>query len=547
MRPLFFLALPLALLSLLSRESRSAETAQPPKTQSAENLADRSLEPIYADALLAAHDKNYDKAFQILSQILNRDPNYFQALELKALILKNLGKPEEARPIYEKLMKIAGADIKAQAPYHFELGVLDYNAKKDTEAHAHLQQALAGRFNIGVTQFLLGTLDLKSGDWHAAQNRFERVVVSDANAVKPIAHLYLAQITANNRNTIETIRHLREAQKVDDGLNSNSIEYDFTTESKAWIDQARSEDEQALKDLNHSKYFGSVTLLAGFDTNVLSAPASTDIQGTPSNYASPGATLKGAIGYAGAPLESFQTVTSYQFSVNMETSSATKTGQFFTHDLSVYLNHAPFEVTSYGFKLEGIGIFQFEDDPLTNKGSFSPYSLQGSFGPYYRREIKKYTNLGVELMFEPRHDYLDSAFSPNERQSGYDVLFRPYISYDPGNVWWNPTFSLTATETQTSGLDYISKSLALNFMTLSRLSQKTRLSTTLELGMASFPDRLGETRSDHFILIDESLNVQLNPRLSFLADLQYNNNKSNITTIYQYTRLIASVGLSYAL
>jgi hypothetical protein len=321
----------------------------------------------------------------------------------------------------------------------------------------------------------------------------------------------------------------------------------YSKETLSLLGQAKSSSETALLDFNQSRFFGNIAFISSYDSNVLSVPSSGSIQGTSTDMGSLKGALKASIGYASKPLDSVQIVPSYQGAINLNTNKSTQSGEFFTHDVSVYVNHEPYAQTSYGAKIEAIGIFQYQANPDTNTGAFGPYSLQASVGPYIKHEIARRQFLGAEFFYEPIKNYLDPAFSPTARRSGKDFVLRPYFYWDRLSTWWNPSYSLSGTISDLDGSEYRSKSLAFRLGDHVRWSHSTDLNLFAEAGVTNYPDRPSQPRFDRSLILDAATSTLIFSRTAIVTDFQYQLNLSTVPDTYQYHRLIISAGVAYGL
>jgi Tfp pilus assembly protein PilF len=516
-----------------------AQAATPPERL---RQLERSLEPRFAEAVLLYQSSQLQAAQQVLAQILSAAPTHRKALELDALIHKTLNEDDAARESYRKIIKLIPS--RAAGPYRFELGMIDFRQGKPEPARQQLTLALDSGFNLGASALVLGILDVRENSSSSAATHFEQVISSDARPLIPLARLYLARIAGDTGSSELAIRHLvaAEAESRELSLAPGASPEDLSAKAGA---RAR----EALDAFNVSRYFGHVALLSSYDSNVLSVPSSSGIAGigTASGYGSLKGVLKAALGYSSPPLDRVQLVPSYKASLNLNANATTRSGQFIVHELNLYLNHAPYASTSYGGKIGATGLFQYQADPTTGSGSFGPYSLQGSFGPYFRREVLSHRLLTVEALFEPRRNYLDPAFSPSARKSGQETRIQVGLESTRVNSWWSPSIFWGVEIDSTSGSEYRSRGTHVEIQNSVRLGRALELGTSAQAGLASFPDRPGHARFDHYGTLDASLTLSLTRRTSILLDGQYQLNLSTVPEAFQFSRWLATTGLVVSL
>src|SRR4051812_20910866 len=86
-----------------------------------------SLEPVYAEAVLAYHSNKPDRALSLLSQLLQKSPDSPEFLELQALCLKAANNDAKAADVYTHLIGLKKSPSE-RGPYRFELGSLRFKS-----------------------------------------------------------------------------------------------------------------------------------------------------------------------------------------------------------------------------------------------------------------------------------------------------------------------------------------------------------------------------------------------------------------------------------
>jgi tetratricopeptide (TPR) repeat protein len=149
------------------------------------------LEPEYALAVLDFNAKDFSSALRLLSEIQKKAPASVEVLELKAITLKAMKNEKDAANVYRDLIQIKtkeGKDKKEIAPYAFELGVIRYNEKNWKQAEQYLNYSAKNGFNVEVSRFYLGLVQVQLQEWNKAEENFSETLKSDLEELKPAAH-----------------------------------------------------------------------------------------------------------------------------------------------------------------------------------------------------------------------------------------------------------------------------------------------------------------------------------------------------------------------
>ena len=113
------------------------------------------LEAQYSEAVIAFNRQQTDEALRLLDRILAEHPDYTQAIELKALSLRNEGKDRPAVDEYLKLLKLKPE--KDRGPYYFEIGVICYRNKQYERARQYLERAIDLGTNVATAHLFHGS------------------------------------------------------------------------------------------------------------------------------------------------------------------------------------------------------------------------------------------------------------------------------------------------------------------------------------------------------------------------------------------------------
>lgn len=512
-----------------------------------------ALEPDFAEAVLAYNGKDYNVALKMLDNLLGKAPDSKEFLELKALTLKTIQDAEGAAKIYRQLImtkKKEKAPNTERAPYHFELGVMDFKNEKFEMATKHLEFAAENDFNVAAANFFLGLIDFKLTKWESAEKHFQAVVASETASLHPASHFYLGQVYLKLKFPSASTHHFnlakKSAQKIIQDKESNE-------EGRKVAQQIYDSADKALEPLNKGQFFGNIALLTAYDTNVLAMPASQE-----SNLGSGKKSIKEMIqfgvGYMSSPLKAIQLVPNYRMSYNYNFNRASQHGEYLTNILSLYATRSPLAPFHYGAKIEGNHTFQnkVEDTADTRKfGSYGPFSATASIGPYARWYARPKHLFGTEFTYQRQVYFEDDT----KNRTGNGLRLQLYYHWDRGHRFLNPLLSLAGSTTGASSPDYRSKAGTVGLTNYMNLSDRLKMSTQLECIMTKYDDanRSMGSRTDLTPTAALTAQYRLSGRLTFLGEARYSFNTSKNSTNpqeeeqWEYKRFVLSAGVSYSI
>lgn len=492
-----------------------------------------SLEPMFSEAVIAYNSKQPVEALKVLDRLLKIQPDYVRALELKALLLKSSGKPEESRANYEALIK--SSPKEKAGPYHFELGVLEYNAKRLDVAASHFEKAIAQKFNTDASHFFLGLIGFnladKGGKIAEAKNHFKAVTEGSSAELRPPAYYYLGLIAYKQGLGSEGTFQLIEARSAARSMPDNAIAKD--------IDKAVA---TALAPYSKASWFGNLSLMGAYNTNVSTQSDALTNSGAASEKKAIQSLFAAGLGRMSSPLDTLQWVGSYRATFNLNSNAETRTFQFFTNTASLYLTLRPLARTQYGLKAEGSYVFSGKASEVTGQDpamiDLGPYSASLEVGPYMRRELSPGTKLSLESYFRPTSNYVTPG------QSGYALSVRTSLQKDTNARWWNPIWNLSLD--RASALDPIFRSIGgtLGLTNVMRPTGKDQLSATAQVTSFNYLES-DPTRNDQLVVLRLSEVHHLTQSWTVVADLSYSYNHSSIADTYGYSQKIASAGFGF--
>lgn len=490
-----------------------------------------SLEADYSEAVFEYTNGRYREAIKMLDALLKKDRKYIQALELKALMLKIVKDEKASIDLYEQLIPLK--PVNERGPYHFELGVLYYRAKKFDKAKPHLTQAAKLKFNTGTAHFFLGTGALQMKEYGEAIRQFKTAIPDVPDEMKVASHFSMAMAHAQRGYgpgaTNEFIITRNEAAKLENNPSAKA------TGLAA---------ERALEPYNRSSWFGSLTLNGQYDGNVSSISNSVAPEQA-SGKVSMKSNLTFSGGYSSSPTRTWQYMATYRFTGNYDFNQQAIDYQFATNTFTFFLTHEPLAMLNWGTKLEGSYGFQDREDPATSAYSFRPYNYSATFAPFVKHELVERAPLTFEVGFQPQGFAMDGTGT--EVRAGTTI--RPKLSFQLGtdSNYLTPSGSVTYELNNALGTNQLSRTFLLNVSNSMQFRNNHLVSLSLSYSISSYPLREPEPRTDTNFNVSVSWSHSVNARFSLTADATYTVNNSTLPDTYSYTKPTASVGFAYAL
>ncbi len=491
-----------------------------------------AIEPSYLEAVVQFQSKQFTQALSTLKPLLEKYPNEVKLHELEALAAKGAGQTARAKGIYQKLLTTQ----PARGPYLYSLGTLAYQAKQVVEAKKYFQQCLQEPFNVEGAHFFLGKIDFEDKKFGPAKDHFLWVTKSRVEDLKPVTLVYLGQIAASGGKSGLAAKYLVQAR----GLAAEQLKDERRSpESRELASQVVSSVDQSLAGLARGGVFGAISLVSGFDSNVLLSPAGGTNPDGSSNLGSWVETLMPEVGYGTSPLKAWQTTAQYRGAFNYNFNSGTKTGNYAVNQLGVSVGRGISSPWSVGGKLELVSIFQ-------NTGSeYENYSLQANIGPTFRTGVSKEWVAGGELLFSPHNNYRDSQFSYALRRTGLDEGTRLYLRQESRDKYWNPEISLNQSFSHTVGDEFRYMGFGLEASDRLLLTDQWTLGATLGGRYLAYSSRPIKKRFDTQAYLSLSGTYAWTRDVRLGSSVFYFANLSNIDDVYDYNRLVGNVSLSY--
>lgn len=506
-----------------------------------------SVEPEYSEAVIDFTLKNTQSALKRLNDLKSNNPTVIEIQELRALALKGLQKDNEAIKQYADLVRLRsqqGGKGKDLAPYYFELGLLLSKQGKQSQARSYFEYSLKSEFNVTVSNFYLGLEAFQREDWENSERYFLEVVDSDFPDLLPAAHLYLGQIYLRSNYPVGATQHFSESRKI---ARKKVEDPQAEESSKKLARQTLEASERALDPYRESNTFGFASLSLGYDTNALSVPSSTASSSQTTDEKTAVGAISLGLGYSSSALKKIQWVPSYRASVNLHQEKDTRSAQFASHILTLYLNVNPLDSFAYGAKLEGSLLFRTEVDPVSDKGTFKRFSHGGSFGPYVRLEVARRWMATLELFADPVTYQTDLTSSADTKRSGTKLSAHILLQNERGARWLNPLMGMRLEADQAKGKDYNSQTFKAYVGNDMKAGERFNLSAMIAVASTEYAKRSSGKRNDITLTPSFNARYRLTSKWTILGNLLYVSNASNISSTYSYTRFSGSLGATYSL
>lgn len=509
-----------------------------PATAELEN----QLEPEYAMAVLDYNAKDFASALKLLSDLQKKAPAAVEILELKAITLKAMKNEKDAANVYRDLVQIKtkeGKDKKEIAPYAFELGVIRYNEKNWKQAEQYLNYSAKNGFNVEVSRFYLGLVQVQLEDWQKAELNFSETIKGDLDELKPASHYYLSQVYFKIGSPADGFGNLLNAK-------SSAQKYldreDVPADSKKMAAQVRTAAESTLAPFDKAQTFGSFSFLLGYDSNVLLIPSDSANSSSASGKSTLKSTVSAGYGYASSPLAKIQYVPSLRFNFNKNFNGESSTGEFADTTFSLFLTKDALAPVSYGLKTEVMAVFQNQTDSAGNK-KYHLYDTAIQFAPYVKWDASKRWTYAAEVGYRILSYAGEDTVTPSLRRSGNGILAKVSAQNKASRRYFNPTYALRVEMNSTEGTEYANTIYGLQVINTMKLGT-VDFTQVLGLDLTGYPDSSTD-RSDTLMVLSLLASKKIGPRWGLLFSGDFSKNTSSDASTYSYDRYTANAGFSY--
>ena len=504
-----------------------------------------ALEPAYSEAVLSYNSQNYAQALTHLEELLKRDASVPEFLELKALTLKAQKNGVEAARVYATLIqekKKLGAQPAQLAPYYFELGMIQFTTKRWVASKTNFEYALKYNFNTQVCWMYLGLIGFQTSDYSRADLNFDRLATQASGELQVIGQFYLGQTAQKQGYSTGAISSFNEAHSNAEKVLART---DLDDSAKGSIQSILEGTEKALAPYKRNVWYGSLSAVTTYDSNILAYPSDVSSADLPSGKGTLKETIGAVAGYTTSALQNFQYAAKYAGSVNLNTNSLTDSSEYANNTLSLYVTRHPLDRTNYGVHLEGNLTFKKQTDS-DGSSKFHTYSKYWLLGPTLRTELNRRLFLGAELDFSPT-TYDNDPSTDSSKRSGTQKSLMVYVQQENGKKWWNPSGSLTLSDNGTQGTEFKAYGLTLGLADKVHYNEKLELSGSASYAYSRYTQRSPIQRTDKEWDFQVNSTWTLNPKWSVLGNLEYMSNSSNISSTYSFSRFAVGLGANYNL
>lgn len=488
------------------------------------------FEVLQMKATVAYNDGKYPEAAESLHQILEKRPNDLPALELMALCQQNLDK-KAAEATYVRL--IALGQPEKVAAYHFQLATLLFG-RKGRGAREHFQKAVDGQFNTGLGHFFLGLIAMSGKDWKTARTHLEAAREGeDAAAVRPRIDLALGQTYTELGLSRDSMRSYYDAARPPESVDTIN----------GGIRQSALKE---LKKLDHLGFYGSLSLISQWDTNVQSNP--TDVHNpTPQTFQrSMKEVVSASVGGATSPVRAVQVLPVLRLFTNYDFNQYTRNFDFVSISPSLTTMFDPWERLTFGVKGEFTYSLKNTLDVLSPSATttYEGFSLTGDVGPLARLSVTPDLTLAAEVTWRPKKFYQD-AIDLNTRRTGQGYYARVSGEYLQTPLF-NPSAYVAFEQDFPAGGDYRFRALSVGASNAIHATGKLTVSPGVDFSATSYYETAPIERVDNFISFRAMAQYRLAAHWSLLADGALMSNSSTQPTKFSFNRTLVSGGATYS-
>ncbi len=503
---------------------------------------ENQLEPEYALAVLDYNGNNFDSALKLLNELQKKAPAAVEILELKAITLKAMKNTKDAANVYRDLVQLKtkeGKDKKEIAPYAFELGVILYNEKNWKQADQYLNYSAKNGFNVEVSHFYLGLVEVQLEEWTLAEANFMETIKSELDELKPAAHYYLSQVYFKLGFPSDGFGNLISAKQAAQKYIDRT---DVQPDSKKMAEQVRDAAVSTLAPFDKAQTFGTFSLLMGYDSNVLLIPSESASNAGGSGKSTLKSTVSAGYGYASSPLARIQYVPSVRFNFNKNFNGASSSGEFADTTLSLYLTRDALAPVSWGLKTEGTFVFQNQTDTAGAK-KYHLYDNSIQLAPYLKWDASKQWTYAAEIGYRITKYAGEDAVSNSLKRSGHGILAKISAQNRASRRYFNPTYSIKYEVTSTTGTEYANSLYGAQLINTMKFGSFD-FSQVLEYDHTGYGTS-STNRKDGLFVLSLLASRKIGPRWGLLFSGDYSTNSSTDSASYGYNRYTFNAGVGY--
>jgi len=485
----------------------------------AESHPGLEAEATYSEAVIAYHQKKLKLSMEIIEGLLQQNPDYLDALELRSVHLKDLRRDAERIPVLEKILAVKPEGQRG--PVLFELGLLQQKKGSVDEAKRSFEGAADLGFNVVPARLMAGMLAFNAGDMVAAERNMVEVRRRGSTEMRIAGAYYLGLVNFKRGNGALGAAYLVEARR----LARKNPDLPVSR-------QLASPIEQVLEPFRKSQWFLNLSMLGQYDSNIQQIPTSASAQ-QGSSRSTPKTTLLAGFGYMGPPLAELQFVPSYRFNANKNFASGLDAYEYASNTLALSINWRALARFSAGMKAELTHSFQnFE-------GSYRSYTAAGDFGPFIKWTQSENLQFQLEASLRPIANFAQADLG------GIGSGFRLSYRRDGATRFFNPTLAAGFDASGTRNATYRSQAWSASLSNLIRLPGDHQLTPGIDYLLTDYADAV-PVRNDQTLSLRMAWAHPISAQWTALGDLAFTSNSSNIPGSYTFSRWVAGLGLSYS-
>jgi len=378
-------------------------------------------------------------------------------------------------------------------------------------------------------------------DHAKAKPEFEAVTRLNLAELRPAAHFYLAQCYFKEERSSRGIDQMLEAER-----SSTTLIEDVTVpeESKQMARQISESVRGVLKPLDKPSVFGNLSLLAGYDSNVLLIPNESTSDTTNSGKSTFKGSLAAGLGYATSPMKRWQWVPNLRLSGNKNSNSDSKTGEFMDGAVGLIVNRNPLSHFSWGLKTEASRLYQMRTDSA-GSSKYEVFSNSIGAGVFGRKELTERWSLSGDLFAKSQKYDGEDSIADSLKRSGMAYTLRVIVADLKKSKYWNPYYTAKFDLADTKGTEFANH--AYGAIAGNQFQYKAyTFGQSLDVTRTSYPDS-STKRSDMSYTLSLSANKKLTKNLALIALGDLSMNRSSQSASYTYDRWTLSVGATLGL
>ncbi len=484
----------------------------------AESHPGLEAEAAYSEAVIAYHLKKLKLSNEIIDELLQKNPKHIEALELKALNLKELGKERERIPVLRQVL-LAKPENQRGAVF-FELGLLYQKFGDAKQARRHFEGAAKLGFNLVPASLLAGMIAFNDADMGGAEGHMRTVRSRGSTEMELAGSYYLGLINFKRGSGALGAGYMLDAQRLareNPGLPMSQ--------------QLSGPINQVLDPFKKSQWFTNLSVLAQYDSNILQLPTSASVQ-QGSNEATPKTTILAGFGYMGSPLSEVQFVPSYRFNTNKNFGSNLESFEYASNTLALAMNWRPLARFSAALKGELTHSFQNSTD------SYRSFTLAGDFGPSFKWVQSENLQLQLDASYRPLINFAQADFG------GTGMGVRLSYRRDGATRYFNPVASASWDHSGTRNTSFRSTALSGSLSNLLRLPNDHQLTPGIDYIRTDYA-LADPVRNDTTLVMRMAWARPVSAQWTYLGDFSYTANTSNLSGAFTFNRWVVGFGVSY--